>query len=567
MFDSSESRKAANTNYISFLFENQQIEIPEFQRPYSWEKKQINELWDSILENEKSYYIGNIVLIKDFDFGQKKSIVDGQQRLTTLSLVLAAIRDYAQASKIKVRMPDGIDSMEAMLYYFNQLKPQNGPAPKIVFSNKKFDQIYRQIIKSGLQEVDEESLDSLQKNFVRSYREIYKRINEYSKKDSKKLGELLERVLTLEFIVILCKTDSDAYLLFEGLNSTGLDLSIADLVKNGVLKATSRQEIAKLEEVQKKWLEMEGLFSLDDAKWFTKFIRHQWISNKGAITEKKLYRAIIDKISKEKDASSYVDGLLRDAKAYRGIRTGSLEFKSGRMRPEHVVESNLLLKGISLLGFEQIYPVLLSLYNHLDPEDFIKHLRKLHAFSFIVTNSPVSPPKYEKLFANFAVNYPSKIDEIKKIYEELLDLSVYKDDFVSSFVKTYRYKTNGNNELLRMLLQMFLNIHDYEIIKTSETIEHICSQNPTSADKILQDEYLHAIGNLTVLNKKENSKEYSNEPFSAKRELFKEDHFEENRRIAEYSFEDNPIDAISKRSQYIAESMYDLFLGRLQRGK
>ena len=330
----------------SFLNSFDKYLIPSFQRKYSWGKKHVAELWNSILTNEPNYYIGNIVGIQNIDTktgGQVIEIIDGQQRITTLSLFCLALRNYISeesnlASK-QITDPKGkIEHFERFLSHTNKLRDSSIKNIRLTFSKKTLNQVYEGLINSTQEAYGAindrdifNDLSDTQQVFITNYQKCLALIKEQVKScDKKNINELISdigtRLANVEFIAIITESDTDTYQLFEGLNNTAKPLSVVDLTKNAVFKSVNSNKIESgqtAQKVEELWEQLEGDFDVVNIKWLDNFLRHQWISENGYVSNSQLFENI--KIKKLKNKSpvvilEYIRNLREDARFYIGLR-------------------------------------------------------------------------------------------------------------------------------------------------------------------------------------------------------------------------------------------------------
>jgi uncharacterized protein with ParB-like and HNH nuclease domain len=277
------SRKAKNITYKDFLTsdlpENEgisslKLKIPEFQRNYVWKKDNIIEFINSIEDNENGYYSGSIVVVANEDGSSgRDKIVDGQQRLITLSLISRVIYDKTLNQKLK-------DEIKEILF--------QGANLKIVFQRENLQSIYEKMIRG--EELTDVVLDKNQRKLNTGLDVIRRELSEISD-----LELFFNKLKLLEFVIIKCPDDNDAYQLFEGLNSTGLSLSAVELTKNSILGFIKKEDSAKLNEVNSKWDLMEKSFELENPALFSKFIRHHWFFENGYVGNSRLFKEIKEK--------------------------------------------------------------------------------------------------------------------------------------------------------------------------------------------------------------------------------------------------------------------------------
>jgi uncharacterized protein with ParB-like and HNH nuclease domain len=170
--------------------------IPSLQRPYTWDKKDIEKLWDDIVENQTGYYIGSIVAIVDGGTVSRDLIIDGQQRLTSLSLILAGIKKFISSKKSEEFrvLEEEID--EILIKY-----GKNNNQLRLAFSDNNSNDIYHSIV-FGTQ-LSESGLSNLQKKFIKNYKFIEDRIKkDFPKCKINEIRNFIDRIKKLQLIFI-----------------------------------------------------------------------------------------------------------------------------------------------------------------------------------------------------------------------------------------------------------------------------------------------------------------------------------------------------------------------------
>lgn len=584
---SSKIQNSLKKSYKEILASTVQFHIPTFQRAYNWKPKQIAQLWDSVVENDKQYYIGNIVVVQHStpDIQSGYLVIDGQQRLTTLSLFLVAIRNYISKDKEKDKKKqylqkhkDRIKALESSLISSTPFADES--KIKLVFSKINLSEIYKKLVHGD--PIINDRLDEAQIRFVKNLSYINQLLREHLKDEEEKgksvktaINELVSKVLDLEFIIIECRNESDVYQIFEGLNSTGLELSVVDLVKNTVFRRIKESETSALKNAEKIWEEMENNFESNKLNLFSKFLRHQWISNYGYINNAQLYDEIKDKLDgmhKSSEIIGFIKNMRYDAELYIALRTGDLEyFKNNEILSETSEDLVIgkYLKVFPLLDSDQIYEVLLAYCRKYSiAKDYtqpkfsrdIKNLWNLGVMIKIV--SSVNPSKYEKKFAERCktlVNYTGKSydKESKEFYSDLWHLvKDRKDEFVQNFndILIYKKGDDSNNELIRFIFLAIYQQKNKGVTYEVKTVEHILSQSKYEAE-----EFLHHIGNLTILSREMN-RAASDKGFDTKyREYYSKDIFEHNKNLNKYPFDTKPDQAVKLRAKDLAEEAFTAF--------
>lgn len=557
---------------------NVAFNIPEYQRDYVWSKKDWQALFDDIVENSKGYFIGAIICVKQDgnNFYDVQEVVDGQQRLTTLSIFLAAI--YESLSQHKSNFDD------KQLSHYVGLRSQlavecNGGKvrPRVFPQNPKDVNDYLQImIRCELFKENElEYSEPLKKKIderrliPKAYKYFCKRIEMYADGSLDKIDELYARVSSTVLVKILAYSQIHANTLFETLNGRGVPLSVTDLIKNRLfakLKKSLAEDKTGYEKSLKIWKNaVESVTHDDSGKELPsgeqeRFFRHtynafrrEWNDDKFVIGKRanlfELYEQMI-----ELDCSRVLNQIAESSEIYQrlqgtetsGISSGLQKCYADLRRINGATSYTLLLylvKNRKALGlgdpkFEEICRLLINF--------FVRH-------SF--TNTP-SSNTLDEIFNGFIGEIQEKSYTGAAIYENLKRVlqEKYKADAGDEKFKAALRETTferGSNDNLRFVLVKLaekpyegakpdfweLKATDGKIKKTSLvwTIEHILPQtlsdewveilaggDKAEAEKI-REEYVHRLGNLTLT---QNNAQISNKLFVEKKKLaFDKDKF------------------------------------------
>jgi len=574
-------RKILRTQDVKFTelcLPDSKFLIPFFQRAFEWKNKQIGELWDSIISSEPEYFIGVMVLLdKSKQADDRYIIVDGQQRLITISLFLSAIKNEFNTVKVSDSMQKKgrekhVKAIESLLKYSSPSNPLE-ESLRLLPSRPNLQKVFSEIVEDPAPEnLKLSAYDENQKTYLRGYNFIQKLVKEYTDGPNKynKLSELYIKVSSQLLIQIICQSDGDAYELFEGLNATGLGLTVADLVKNAVMQAASKASKSSVETIEKKWEEIEKVFENTKIPLFPRFLRHQWISREGYITAGRLY----DEIKANKlqgrsyqEISDYTEEILRDAEVYAGFRFDRYEHflnASGEELSKHSVE---LIKTFRFLDIEQAYELLLAYFNkfksdkNYSTKQLENDLDKLLTFCLRARFISINPSDYERKFADHCVT----VHSYKKKHTDRMSLGFYKtlagmvdrdDEFKENFV-LLAYKPNSDNRFIQYILETIF-AHEEPTIKISKpTIEHILPRDPTGWGLKLEDveSYVNKIGNLTLLHEKDNQK-LGNSPMKDKvTKVYSKSHFKMNKELGkrQKEFEQDPGKAIERRDTELAK--------------
>ncbi len=514
---------AKATTLLKFFEENQnnQFVIPIYQRLYSWKKEQCEQLWDDIIKiggNDKAngHFIGSILYVRvDDTHSSPLLIIDGQQRLTTITLLLIALRN---------RSSEEVEILEK----FSRKKIENR---YLINSDKDGDKKFRLI----LSESDKDTLLFLIDKDRRKPSEPSLKIVENFKLFEKWISENTDKLETifkgLEKLMIvwiaLDKEKDDPQLIFESMNSKGIELTQTDLIRNYIIMET---EVEKQEDFYNQyWRAMEENFKQSEKQskredLFNKFVRHYLTIKIGKIpNEKRVYEAFKDYRQKE---GIGIETLLQDLQKYCGY------FCQIAFKKEADKDLNKALSFLVDLEMDVVYPLLLELYSDykdgvLSKQDFIPIIYLTESYLCRRAVCGLGTNSLNKVFPSFT----KKIDKkqyLKSVEEHFGSLTGNQkfpnnDEFKKLFITIdfYHFKKN------KYFFERLENFDTKEPVNTQEcNIEHIMPQTLTPKwerdlgenFQAIHDKYLHTIGNLTLTGYNE---KYSNNSFQEKRDMEK----------------------------------------------
>ncbi|GAA7725790.1 DUF262 and DUF1524 domain-containing protein [Helicobacter pylori] len=509
--------KAEATTLLGFFEENQnnQFVIPIYQRVYSWKKEQCEQLWDDIIKiggNDKmnGHFIGSILYVLDGNTPSSPLlIIDGQQRLTTITLLCIALRNH---SSDEVKILEKFSRKEIESYLIN--------------NNKDGDKKFRLI----LSESDKDTLLSLIDKNKRKPSEPSVKIVENFKLFEKWISENTDKLETifkgLEKLMIvyiaLDKEKDDPQLIFESMNSKGIELTQTDLIRNYIIMETETEEKQK-DFYNGYWRAMEEDFKQNETL-FNRFVRHYLTIKTGKIpNEKKVYGAFKDYQQKE---GIEIEDLLKDLQKYCGY------FCQIAFKKEADKDLNKALSFLVDLERDVVYPLLLEIYSDysdgvLSKRDFIPIIALTESYIFRRTVCGLGANSLNKIFPSFTKKIDKKqyLKSVEKHFGSLKGKQRFpnNDEFKDLFITIdfYHFKE------IKYFLERLENFDTNEPVDTQEcNIEHIMPQTLTPEwqrdlgenFKAIHEKYLHTIGNLTLTGY---NSEYSNNSFQEKRDMEK----------------------------------------------
>lgn len=529
--------KAEAVEFLAFLnVQKTQFVIPVYQRAYSWNKEHCEKLWqdiEKISTNDKikAHFIGSIVYIKDDVYHQssinKLLVIDGQQRLTTLTLLLEALREITNDEI------EGFSQAEIRDYYLINQYGKNEEKYKLILTQNDKDTLISLIDKDKAQPI--QISDKIQNNF-----DFFKEKLEQNKDKLEVICKGINKLLIID--VSLERGKDDPQLIFESMNSTGKDLSQADLIRNYVLMDLAPEE--QNEFYKKYWRIMEIEFGENfnkdkkEKQSFDYFARHYLtIKNEGKIPNLDSIYEAFKEYKQNKNINT--QDLLVDLQRYAHFYC-AMAFKKEKDKELFAVFENL-----KALDCEVAYPFLLELYrdyeeNILSKSDFLEILKLIE--SYILRRAVCGFPtnSLNKVFASFIKNIKKEqyLESVKAYFNLQKGNAIFPRDkeFTESLINKDIYNSFKKKTYLFDKLENFdrkekIDINEY-------TFEHIMPQNIDNSREWqnelgenwqeIHEKYLHTLGNLTLTGY---NSEYSNKPFREKQNMkggFKESPFRLN---------------------------------------
>lgn len=538
--------QAGETTLNKLLNTSRQFIVPIFQRNYSWQKNQYEQLWFDILRASKfkekqNHFIGSIVYI---DMGtpagrpQQLLLIDGQQRLTTISILLCAIKDYVQKFNLETKLINLAKIKNQFLYNSDEIDEDRYK----LLLNVQDKETYIKLIDNTIFTVNKPTT-----NIIKCYEFFYERIEDFIKQHGQ-IDEIYAGIFKLSLVSISLDKDSDnPQMIFESMNSTGKDLSQTDLLRNYLLMDLTPEKQTRLYKTY--WKPMEELFGEDiyknDVNKFDYFIRD--------FLTLKSDTGYICKINNvyENFKRYYLDNNCEKFAVLKDLFTYAKYYACIDLLQENDDELKLYWQEFKKLDSHVVYPFLLKLCDDysrqiLIKEDFKKILQVVISYLWRRAICEIPTNSLSKTFATL-YQAMDKEDYVNSIIKAFVFKSSYKR-FPSDYEvrEKLQIKDIYHFRLRKYLLEALENYYHKEPIDLNTanyTIEHIMPQNiehNLSWQQMLGEDwqevhslYLHTLGNLTITGY---NAEMSNKSFGEKvngESGFKHSHLKLNESIAQ----------------------------------
>ncbi|MEH6473875.1 MAG: DUF262 and DUF1524 domain-containing protein [Halopseudomonas sp.] len=510
--------KATEAKLLEFLKKSPQFVIPIYQRTYSWKEKECQQLWDDIIRSGSNdeisaHFMGSVVYVEKGLYSVSSQtpllVIDGQQRLTTITLLIAALTEV-----IGDQEPvDDFSQAKLKGYYLTNPLEDGDKFYKLILSQTD-DKSLKAIIK-GLEQPEDNSIRVIE-NFV-----FFKKQLE-GLDDLKPICNGLAKLMVVD--ISLSREQDNPQLIFESMNSTGKELSQADLIRNFILMGLEPELQRHLYE--QYWRPMELAFGQQAySDYFDSFMRH-FLTVKAREIPKIGY---VYEVFKEYSripavAKKGVESLVKDIKNY------AVYFCAFALGNEQDAQLKQAFKDLRELKVDVAYPLLLELYSDfvnqlLSGDEFLSSVRIIESYVFRRAICEIPTNSMNKTFARMGIGLKKDryLESLKASFVLLPSYRRFPVD--EEFQRKIQGKDIYNFRSKSYWLRRMENFGRKERILVDDyTIEHIMPQSDNKSGKVpegwrseLGDEwervwetYRHTLGNLTLTGY---NSEYSNNSF------------------------------------------------------
>jgi hypothetical protein len=524
-----------NENFNELIGGSNKYIVPRFQRDYAWDIEQWEDLWSDIssLDNEGSHYMGYIVLQQKEQY--QYEVIDGQQRLVTLSLII-----LAAMKSIKEMISKGEDedqNQERLTEITKRFVGSKNFVSLEVISklelNRNNNKFYQRIC-SDFSTPNARGIISTNK-LIRKCFEFF------CKKDFGKTGSEVAQFIedfssSMIFTKIIVQDDLNAYKVFETLNARGVQLSTPDLLKNYIFSIVSKSDLigeSELNDLDERWAEL--IEQLGESN-VSDFIRYHYNSQNKMVTKKELFSSLRRVVNEPTTAYEYLKSLISFAPIYASLINPADSWWSEQ--DVKYREALNCLVGIRLFNIKQPLTILLTAFTKYTPEEFVKTVQYLYVLSIrynVICH--LSPSEQENIYNQIAMkvsnnefkraSHIKNSDEYKRLYPD-------DNTFYNAF-EYHRMPSRQTAKKIRFLLSELENNlgNNCDFNKTS--LEHICPYNPDEEWGQYFGEGVNDIkdrlGNMVLLNKDDLKR--SN--FDQKKKAYAETAYGLSNKVAKYN--------------------------------
>lgn len=564
----------ANSTFRQLLGHGLSYHVPPFQRDYSWAEEEWDDLWQDIVglfddDGDSAHYLGYLVL--QSSDSKRFDIIDGQQRLTTLSVMILAGLGY-----LKDLVAAGLDEEnnakrqeQLQNSYIGYLDPVSlAPRPKLELNrhNNRFYQTYLVTHDKLPQRGLNGSEHLLRKAFI-WFKDRLKSRCGVTVSSGRELTAMLDSLVDkLIFTVITVTDELNAFKVFETLNARGVRLSANDLLKNYLFSVISSQQTheTELKLLEERWEQIVGLLGTES---FPEFLRVYWNSRNRLVRKSDLFKTIRKRIVTRDAAFELLHDLDQLAPVYAALRdphdgTWSSEEKSA-------------LDQLLMFNVRQPLAMLMACWSKFyeyERKEFSRIMRAVAVISFrynVICN--LQTHEQERLYNEIAwkvsggtFEYPSDV------MTALAEIYPGDQQFIAAFSdKELRTTNSRNKKVVRYILfeiERQRSGQQFDFESAAYSLEHILPEYSPDAwafiDESKRERTIYRIGNMTPLETARN-KELGDGAYATKRAVYKESAFELTRAVAEQydAWDEQSVEARQKQLATSAAELWRIDFG------
>jgi uncharacterized protein with ParB-like and HNH nuclease domain len=500
--------------------------VPIFQRDYSWTEENWEDLWQDILglydDPSASHYMGAIVLQTSSTSDQEFTIIDGQQRIATISIIAIAVIEKIQVLVKQNQQAIANHERQEILRqtYLGNRDPISLHYSSKLFLNENNNDFYQSNLINLREPWNLRSVSQSNQLLWKAFQYFSSQLTQlkgivYS---GENLAEFLTKIIVqrLLFIQINVQDELNAYTVFETLNARGIELSSTDLLKNYLFSLFRGPD--DLNEGQRRWRVIANTVQMEN---IPEFLRYYLSLQRPWVKRERLFKAVRESVQDSQQAFDLLDQLERYSSLF--VALGNAQDDFWRETPAN----RTYIRELELFRVKQAYPILFAAHSQFSDADFTRLLKLISVLSFRYTVvCGLNPSELEKLYNQVAIAIQSsEITTPKQVFEQLRSVYVSDEKFSQDF-ELLTVSTRGQQKKLAryMLWKLENDAANQEIIEESFSIEHILPESP---DQDWQDNFTDAqmidmvyrLGNLTPLEPNLN-RQIGNQPYVVKRETY-----------------------------------------------
>jgi len=514
------------TSFGDLISNGKIYRVPTFQRDYSWNEENWEDLWQDILglhnDPESSHYMGALVLQSSGTSDKEFTIIDGQQRLATLSIIAIAVIE-----KIK-RLVEREDEAEAnqrrqeilKRTYLSDRDPRSLRYSSKLLLNENNNDFYQSNLINLRKPLNVRSLAKSNQLLWQAFQYFSNRLEELLEvlRSGEKLATFLADTVAqrLLFIQISVEDELNAYTVFETLNARGIELSSTDLLKNYLFSLFRGPD--DLQEAQRQWRRIVSTVQMEK---FPEFLRYYLSLEQTRVRRERLFKLVRESVVDAQQAFDLLDQLENYSSLFIALGNSNDEF--WRDTPEN----RPYIRELELFRVKQAYSTLFAAYKKFSPENFTRLLKLVCVLSFRYTVvSSLNPNELETLYNKVAIAITNgETTNPRQVFDGLRSVYVSDEKFLQDFSLLSISTKGQKKKLVRYILcKLEADASHIDVDEDSFSIEHILPESPTDGWRqnftdTQVEEMTYRIGNLIPLEPNLN-RQVGNELYLIKRRAY-----------------------------------------------
>jgi hypothetical protein len=550
--------QSANQTFRQLLGNGLSYRVPRFQRDYSWTEDEWEDLWEDMLGTlaeggEPAHYMGYLVL----QTGDSKTfnIIDGQQRMTTLSLlVLAVLKNFKELIEAGEEPEPNQRRLEHLRgTYLGYVDPVTLVSRSKLTLNRNNDLFYQNYL-VPLQRVPQRGLKSSEHALRKGFEWFVEKLRQHyrGRRTGAALAEFIDRLADKLFFTVITVTDElNAFKVFETLNARGVRLSATDLLKNHLFMVVHRAGThdAELVALEQRWERIVGQLGSES---FPDFLRVHWSSRRALVRQADLFKTIRVEIRERGQVFDLLRAMEEDAEVYAALFRPEDEFWTGEQRES--------VRALDLFRVRQPFALLIAARRRLVAEDFNRVLEATVVISFrynAIGNFATN--EQERIYAQAAARLarPEPV-EVGQVLADLRPVYIGDEQFRELFATKVLRTTQTRNKRLARYILFAIERHVCGAVFEAESdrysIEHILPESagadwgPFNEEEI--DDFLYRLGNLALLDAPTN-RALGNSAYAEKAGKYRESEFATTQKVAA-DYADWTPERITHRQRWMA---------------
>ncbi len=545
-------------NYMDLIGNGKLYRVPLYQRDYSWSEEQWEDLWNDIDElrsrSEDHHYMGALVVQGKSD--REFLVIDGQQRLATLSLFALAVID-----KLQAMADQGIEAdankercYELRNRFIGEKDPASLTESTRLYLNETDNEFYQDYLVQLKEPLNPRGLPKSNRLLWQCFLYFSERLKTADglENDGRSIASLLSETLARQFLFILITVDDElnAYTVFETLNARGLELTTTDLLKNYLFSRVS--VAADLEALQRRWRTL--IATVEQAR-FPEFLRYHMLCELSKVRSQRLFKLVRDRTKTKQDVFQLLDELERRAELFAAV---SDPYHSYWMESS---AASAFIRELNLFRVRQAMPLLFAAWESFPIEDFVRILKLVSVISFRYTViSRLNTNDLEPVYHNAAkAVIDGEAASPAEVFERLKPIYVDDEKMHQDFA-LFTVPTRGPRKKLAKYILARLETDAAGRYCDPDTdpgtIEHILPENPAEpwSEAFAPERWdvsVYRLGNLTLLEAPAN-RTVGNEAYTDKCAAYNESGYALTRKIPQMAPEQWTPELVDERQRRLA---------------